>query len=108
MTTISDREASAGFQSARPFTCSWPKGCPKVNLSFPSPSPILGTGNPIWDTRFADPAIELQSEIGFATTLQNTYQRETVFLSSHRLREELYSKERIDSPHPHAHGRKTS
>lgn len=36
MTTVSDREASSTLQSARPFTCYWPKGCPKVSRRFPS------------------------------------------------------------------------
>lgn len=29
MAAIADREPSAGLQPTRPFTCSWPKGCPK-------------------------------------------------------------------------------
>jgi hypothetical protein len=29
MANAADRETSAGFQPTRPFTCTWPKGCPK-------------------------------------------------------------------------------
>lgn len=36
MAAIADREPSAGLQPTRPFTCSWPKGCPKVSLLIPS------------------------------------------------------------------------
>lgn len=31
MATTTDREPSAGLPPTRPFTCSWPKGCPKVS-----------------------------------------------------------------------------
>lgn len=31
MATKTEREPSAGLPATRPFTCSWPKGCPKVS-----------------------------------------------------------------------------
>lgn len=108
MAAISDREPSAGLPATRPFTCSWPKGCPKVSEFWAYASffpPLRKT--PI-DRKLIAPTSEFQSQIGPTETLQDTYEWKTIPLRSFGLCQEFYTTKRIDRTYSHTYRREAA
>lgn len=67
MATTTDREPSAGLPPTRPFTCSWPKGCPKVSELWACP--IFPTSTYVQLTKADALSAEFQPQIRPPETL---------------------------------------